>query len=74
MMFTTLSPSVTRKSGPIVLPLLAQRRQVPRRRQQLDPRREPQRQSAQQRHFHVRPQRMPLGAFPRDLAEFLVQA
>ncbi len=44
-----------------------------RRRQQLDARREPQRQSAQQRHFYVRAQRMPLRALARNLAKFRIQ-
>src|SRR5580704_2614983 len=46
---------------------------MPRRRQQLDARREPQSQTAQQRNRHVRPQRMPRSSFARNFAKSLVQ-
>src|SRR5262249_17280706 len=59
--------------GAVLIPFLVQRENVPGNRQQLDPRREPDRQRPQEQNFEISAQRMAPGALGGNRAELIVQ-
>ena len=72
MPLMTTSAQGGQKVPPVVAPFIPKRPQVAGNRQQLNPRREPQRERAKQRHLQVSPQRMLRRSLSGDFAEFAV--